>query len=226
MSETIYALGDTHGTWGPLKFNIKKHNIRGCTIIHVGDIGLGFRSKKFYDDEIGKMNELFAERDIQFLGIRGNHDDPEYFDGSYKFSNFELLQDYTVRKLGGKTFQFVGGAISVDRTMRIEGKSYWKDEIFVLDSDKIEECDVLITHSAPSWNGPANKDPIAYWLEKDETLWNELRGERSNIDKLVQQCNPKRHYCGHFHLSETSEYDGCTSRILNIDELLDITHHR
>ena len=227
MNNAIYVLGDIHGNWNPLLTKIDEYDIRDCTIICVGDIGLGFKSYESQERELFEVNEKFRKRRIKFLGIRGNHDDPHYFAGGYDFSNMEFLRDYAVKKIEGRTFQFVGGAVSVDRTWekRVEGSSYWKDEVFDYNPDKFVKCDVLITHSAPSWNGPADRDPISSWCDNDKTLWAELKLERLAHSRAIFHCKPSRHYCGHFHVSSTAERDGCVSRILDIDELLEITHH-
>lgn len=221
----IYALGDIHGNWNPLIKRIDEYDIRDCTIICVGDIGLGFKSYNRQEEELSKVNEKFRKRRIKFFGIRGNHDDPHYFDGGYEFSNMEFLRDYEVRTFGEKVFQFIGGATSVDRTQRVEGVSYWEDEKFNFNPDQCVECDVLITHSAPPWNGPTDKGPIKWWCGADKNLWSELQIEREEHGKLFGLCKPSKHYCGHFHLSSTAKKDDCVSRILDIDELLDITHH-
>jgi len=225
MNKAIYVVGDTHGNWKYLKYKIKSFDIRDCVIIHVGDIGLGFKSYNQQEEELIDVNKFFKERGIEFFGIRGNHDDPHFFDGGYTFSNMEFLQDYAVRTFNDKVFQFIGGATSVDRTYRVEGEDYWKGEKFNFDPDKCVECDVLITHSAPPWNGPTDKAPISNWLMVDKDLWPELLQERDEHGKLFELCQPANHYCGHFHTSETADHNGCRSRILDIDELLEITHH-
>ena len=227
MNNAIYVLGDIHGNWNPLLTKIDEYDIRDCTIICVGDIGLGFKDFEDQEYELTAVNKKLRKRKIKFLGIRGNHDDPWYFDGGYEFSNMEFLRDYTVKRIEGRTFQFVGGAVSVDRKWekRVEGSSYWKDEGFDYNPEKFVKCDVLITHSAPSWNGPADRDPISYWCDIDKTLWAELKLERLAHSRAILHSEPSRHYCGHFHVSSTAERDGCVSRILDIDELLEITHH-
>ena len=94
------------------------------------------------------------------------------------FSNLEFIEDYTVKDLNGEKFLFVGGAISIDRRYRRESIDYWIDEPFVFDENKAQECDVLVTHSAPSWIGPFDKDGISGWCAKDENLWDEGVMER------------------------------------------------
>ena len=51
----------------------------------------------------------------------------DIFEGTVA-DNFKLVEDYTIMQYGDKLIQFIGGAISVDRSGRKEGTSYWKDE--------------------------------------------------------------------------------------------------
>lgn len=217
----IYIVGDLHGSFGTMKNRIIKYNISDCILICVGDLGVGFQHP--YKEPLiwKKLNSFFAEHNITFLSIRGNHDDPKYFNGPDRIvhSNLELLPDYTLRNINGQDFLFVGGAISVDRIDRIPERSYWHDEGFVLRSELAAQCDVLVTHSAPLWNGPTDKSAISGWCSVDKTLWDECVQERKDHSSLIQLCTPKKHYCGNFHMSSVSENNGCLSTILNIDEI-------
>ena len=126
--------------------------------------------------------------------------------------------------INDEKYLFVGGAISIDRMFRRENISYWSDEIFNLKEDKISDCDVLITHSAPPWIGPTDRERIEYFLSKDPSMWDQLVDERKKHDRLIELSKPKIHICGHFHLSEKkfSEKHSCYSRILDILEFEDL----
>ena len=217
----IYIVGDLHGTFGAMKLSILHYNIRDCILICVGDLGVGFHHPNREPSIWRNLNSFFAEHNIHFYSIRGNHDDPKYFSGPNRInlSNFHLLPDYHRETFNGETFLFVGGAISVDRKDRILNKSYWSDEGFVFKPELANQCDVLITHSAPQWNGPTDKSNISYWCEVDRKLWDECCQERKDHTSLIQLCKPKKHYCGHFHISSFVENEGCTSVILNIEEI-------
>ena len=216
--KTIYIVGDIHGKWDALFKEIDSFDMCDCTLICVGDLGVGFKDS--HAKEIRALqfaNDFFTARNIQFLSIRGNHDNPAYFNGEIEtFSNLRLVPDYHVETLNDKKFLFVGGAISIDRKLRKLGFSYWSNETFKLDHSKIQKCDVLITHSAPTWNGPIEKSGImSHYCQKDETLWDECMTERKQHDILIKLTGPKRHYCGHFHQFNIVDFDGCVSIILN-----------
>lgn len=221
----IFIVGDVHGKWDALFKKIDSFDLSDCTFICVGDLGIGFKDS--HAKEIRALqfaNDFFVARDIQFLSIRGNHDNPAFFNGEIQtFSNLRLVPDYHVETLNDKKFLFVGGAISIDRSSRKQGVSYWSDEPFKLDHSKIQRCDVLITHSAPTWNGPIEKSGImSHYCQKDETLWDECMNERREHDILVQLTEPKRHYCGHFHTYSVVDFYGCVSTILDELEIAQI----
>ena len=199
---------------------LRNYEIRDCTVIHVGDGGEGFiqhRPKQLRQYE--EMNKRFKSLNILYKSIRGNHSSPAEFDGNIKLSNFELLPDYHTEVINGEKFLVVGGAISVDRKIRREGVSYWKNEAFVLDESKAVKCDVLITHSAPSWIGPEGFDAISGWISRDIHLIDELIEERKLHNKLFEFCRPNRSYCGHMHVSAYVNFDNCHASILDILEI-------
>lgn len=219
----IYITGDNHGEYDALLRKIDHLGIGNCYLIHVGDGGVGFKSPDKQKREFDLLNNRFKKRNILFKGIRGNHDDPSYFLGQYNFSHFELLPDYSYRQFNGDKFLFVGGAVSIDRRIRVPNMSWWKDEIFVLKPELVKKADVLITHSCPLWIGEWTKQGIHSWCEKDHTLWNDCMKERENITKLIDLAQPKNHYCGHMHTSLTAFNQGCKSMLLDI---LEIVEHR
>jgi len=216
MNKLTLILGDTHGRWKPVLRKLDEYDIRGARIIGVGDIGIGFKSG---DTPLFELNEEFKRREIEFMSIRGNHDIPRLFRENYKLLNVELIPDYTLREIDGEKFLFVGGAISIDRSQRIRGEYWWEDEVFQYLPEKVQDCDVLVTHVPPTWSH-GGKPGAFEWFPKDVTLADDCRKEREECDLLIAQCKPRTHYCGHFHVSWAAcGPDGVLSRILNIYEL-------
>lgn len=225
MNRPVYILGDVHGKWEELFRRINTAAISDCYLICVGDLGIGFKnshSKEMRCLEIA--NAFFSKRDIQFLSIRGNHDDPVFFNREIReLSNLRLIPDYHVEFINEEKFLFAGGAISIDRQIRQPKVSYWEDEPFVLRPEFAVKCDVLITHSAPTWLGPVDKQGIIGWCGKDEYLWRDCTKERDDIGKIVELSRPSRLYCGHFHEYHTAENKGCRAFII---EELGLKEHR
>lgn len=222
-NKPILFLGDIHGNWNELLFKIKLKKISDAVIISVGDLGVGFRQSQ---DMItyGLLDKEFKQKNINFYSIRGNHDDPSYFKGSDRvcFDNFELIEDYSIFEYDSKLIQFIGGAVSVDRTHRSVNISYWEDEGVIFNKDSCKKVDLLVTHTAPSICFPQQFNEFVYsWAREDAFLLEDLTDERSVMDEIFKICSPSFHVYGHFHSSWTEEINGCRHRLLNIDELLE-----
>lgn len=160
----ILVVADIHGSFDYFEKDINKKDLKDCIIIVAGDCGFGFHRKVYYERIFTSMNRHFIERNIHCYMIRGNHDDPYYFNSDIiKFSNVQTIPDYTILSIGKHNILCVGGAISVDRTFRIDeywkkidhyaitmnvtledAKSvilpyYWEDEMPIYDLDKLSE---------------------------------------------------------------------------------------
>ena len=227
-NKPIFYVGDHHGSWGQLFSVIDRLKIKNCYIISVGDSGIGFRAKKEQLSDIKILNKQFKKLDIIFMSIRGNHDDPSYYTGNdrIKLSNFELIEDYTVMEHNSKSIQCIGGAISIDRTGRKEGISYWVDESVVFVKDKLQKVDILVTHTAPNWCFPQQFNEMVYgWAREDAYLLEDLTDERAVVGEIFKICQPSLHLYGHFHSSWNEEINGCMHRLLNINELWCVETH-
>ena len=224
-------IGDIHGHFKDKNDSfgrqIRNSYLSDMVYIQCGDFGLGFESPHIEKHYLEKLNEDLKKKNSKLYAIRGNHDDPKLFtpEHSYKFSNIEFLPDYTSLELCGHKILFVGGAISVDRIYRVEGKSYWKDEPFVLLEDfqsKISDHDIVVTHSAPVDFYPNGLKAIRAYLIEDHTLENDLILERNKLNELYYHLIPsvKYWFYGHFHGSHQEYHNSGQTKaiLLNIDE--------
>lgn len=137
-------------------------------IIHTGDFA--YSNKGTFggaDNFLHKVNRELIKQDMFIIAIRGNHDEPDLyrkFDGNpvdgLPFTQMRErifhAPDGTVWEYNGVKFLFLGGAFSVDRAFRIEGKSFWLDE--VTDADALarsmmlpeQSIDIMVTHDVPA----------------------------------------------------------------------------
>ncbi len=218
-TDCVLLIGDIHGEFSALKDQIWRKQIDNCCLICVGDFGVGFATPNKQLKDLENLNAFFQKRNILFLSIAGNHDDPSYFNGSIDLSNLKLLPDYTMISINDERFLFVGGAVSIDRRLRVPNMTWWEGEEFRLIRPAVKKCDILITHSPPSWCGSFDKQGIESWCQRDATLWDECRKERLEIAELIKLCGAKKHYCGHMHTSFAIDFEECYSRILDINEI-------
>lgn len=221
--DNIYVMGDSHGNWRKLVKFIQDN--KDFVLIHVGDFGIFNELETHIVAD--KLEEILSENNGRLLIIRGNHDLPSTWriNSALNREHVTFVPDYSQYIINGKKFLFVGGATSIDRTVRSEGFDYWKGEVFYFDENKIEECDILITHSSGKDEFPIRGlERIEWYLNKDPDLRKELPAERELIQKLYDIAKPKiAHYFGHFHESNIQYVDGVRQRCLNIDEIIDIT---
>jgi len=210
--ERILILGDTHADFS----GIRKLNSQCCNSIflHVGDFGVGFSRR---DEEIiSKLGNLLDANGNKLFTIRGNHDDASWFDDR-EIGPIKFLKDNQVIRIINKDVLFIGGAISIDRTARKEGADYWKDEIAIVDLEKVNEysnVDIVISHTAPLCAPPfgLNNRNVLEWCSRDKTLKDELVKERQEFtnlkEKLQERFNIQRWVYGHFHARVSFETDG------------------
>ena len=228
----LMFIGDTHGDLSNFYYNMNRNLLDDGTFIHVGDFGAGFNKKR--TTWLNKINLNLAKHNIHMYVIRGNHDDPSFFQGNHEYSNLILLKDYTILEIQGRKILLVGGAISVDRLLRIQshnkkyGATYWYNEEFVLQKDFLKTLDGItdvVTHTAPIMCYPNSGFPSfvhSYALE-DMNLLNELEVERTKMQEmyeiLKENNNINNWYYGHFHASHTQKIDGTKFTLLNINEI-------
>lgn len=218
-------LGDNHGNWNELFFQLNSRDVKDSYVFSVGDCGIGFLKKEQQLKQLKLLNEEFKSRNIFFKAIRGNHDNPFYFkkENKINLSNFELVEDYTVFSYDDLIIQAVGGATSIDRTGRQLGSSYWEDEKVVFNKLQCANVDILITHTAPSFCYPQKFNGIVYsWANEDAYLIEDLIDERAVMDEIFKLCNPKYHFYGHFHTYRSDQINNCIHRLLDIDELYEL----
>jgi predicted phosphodiesterase len=237
---SFIVIGDTHGNFKYIMYRLKLSKIYDTTLFHVGDFGVGF-NKVNDETSLIKLNDRLKEHNCQLYVIRGNHDNPDYFDGSRDYSNLHLVPDYTIINLDGVNILMVGGAISIDRIPRLYDQQlmasngtnrelYWYGEEFILDEEilnDMRDISYVITHTSPHFADPVNKGHIVLnYAEDDETLIADLNEERQNLTTMYEILNKNNNIIkwiyGHFHRSNSMIYENTEFLLLDINELKEI----
>ncbi len=203
----IYITGDMHGQEDRFSDRALKKLKEGDTLIICGDFGFVWdgsaKEKKFL--------EFLGTRKYQIVFIDGTHENYDLINNSrmtvwkggkvHRISGnlLHLMRGQVYNIEGKKIFAF-GGGESLDRDMRAEHETWWKDEMPT--PEEMEEgaatmdengCDVdyIITHEPPS-------------LVKSTLLLRSGESDRVNklngyFEKLNRKCKFKHWYFGSMH---------------------------
>jgi predicted phosphodiesterase len=238
-NEDIVLLGDIHGSWQKINFFLEDNNYSNLNIIQVGDFGIGYDKKDVELNRLTSLSEVLKSYNAKLYVIRGNHDDPAYFQGknSFSFENIIFVEDYTVLSNEKQNILCIGGAVSIDRlysqgaSKRINRPLWWKDEIFVFDLGRLNailevvDIDVVITHTAPKDFHPTQFGNLVYqYAQDDHLLLQDLENERWKVQQILERLRsdgtklPKKWFYGHFHESKSELFDSLEARLLGINE--------
>lgn len=207
----ILVTGDTHGEQSRFSL-LKEYQEPEWTaddyLIICGDFGYIFANN---EKENAFLDEL-AKKPYTICFIDGNH---ENFPAIYRYptelwnggmihrirQNIIHLMRGQVFEIDGKSFFTMGGAYSIDRYMRYEGLSYWKEELpdnseYKEASKNLKECgfkvDYILTHTAPRaiirWMG---KYPDAHDME--------LTGF---LEWVMHETEFRKWFFGHWHIDK------------------------
>ena len=229
--DNIYVVGDTHGGLNDYYLRSKvwveqKELTNKDILIQLGDFGY-FWQPKMSKEESFKLT-TFANKKYQVSFLDGNH---ENFDRLHLLPTMKQWGGHMgVLRIGdgevyhlrrGEVFNFngikifiMGGAQSIDRGNRLEGISWWKEELHThkeIDNalenlEKVNfEVDYILTHTCPT--------PIIQKLAVN------FKGYYVDPERYQDPCSTffdhlllekkikfKEWHFGHFHVNETIEY--------------------
>ena len=248
-AQSIVVSGDIHGDFKQLVHKCcVQYGLTDTLIIVAGDCGFGFERPGYYENLYTQCSRRLAKANNWLAFLRGNHDNPAYFNlQPIHHSRWITLPDYSVINACDHTILCVGGATSVDRSLRIASRQYhqpnpdspltpniyWMDESPFFDQEKLdaidETCaiDTVITHTAPSFCEQTSHQGLSNWALQDKELLNDVKHERQVMDDLyahlLAKNHPLRHWLyGHFHQSWNAEIDGIIYDMLDIMDLREI----
>jgi len=161
----IYITGDTHGNYDEFLERIAPYHItKNDTVIICGDFGFVWNIPAQY-----YFLAKLAVQPFTIAFVDGNHED---FDLLYSYPVVEWkggkthkIADRIYHLMRGqrfviedKSFFTMGGAYSIDKAIRTEGKSWWKQELpnneeYRTAQKTLESCgyktDYVLTHTIP-----------------------------------------------------------------------------
>lgn len=216
IKEPIYVCGDLHGDFQPIKPYIEKYGLSDCSLIFCGDVGLGFMPVNTWHNMVSdlKLSNCLKKHKIDCYFIRGNHDDPAWFDDKVVHTkHLKAVSDYSVLSSPNHNILCVGGGISIDRTIRKirmqiaisrylmfhisatmqEAKAkliplYWENEAPVYNESALDkltcQIDTVCSHVAPKEFIPYTK-PGGIWLKNDKSLLEDCENERQVLSNVL-----------------------------------------
>ena len=209
----LYITGDTHGDFERILKWVEtaKPNKDKDFLFILGDFGYiwDYKRTSFEKDNLDFISCL----PFTTLFIDGNHENHERLNSMrvVNFSEGKVHKVYEsiyhlmrgqVYEIAGKRIFTFGGAKSIDKHLRTEGVSWWKEEEFnyreantAYDNlNKINwEVDYVLTHSAPL--------SIRDKLFEGNNLYKPSSTERI-LEAILRNIKFKRWYFGHYHIDK------------------------
>lgn len=137
----IFVTGDTHGRYDSDKLYEYETWAHGCTLtksdylIIAGDFGYIWN-----EEELDQLRTLSEELPYTILFIDGNHENftllNAYPISEWNGGKVHMIADDIIHLMRGQVFTIegkkiftMGGAVSIDKIFRVEGKSWWPEEV-------------------------------------------------------------------------------------------------
>lgn len=223
----LAVVGDIHGEFSELVWRIsEKYKIKDTTLILAGDCGIGF-DNSLEDIYRRKLKNRLESNGVTLLCVRGNHDNPKYFqdENLVDLPYLKTLSDYTHLTWGERKILVIGGGVSVDKEWRIgENKKtgrqcWWEDERIIKSPELLSgNEDIIITHMAPLCIGkPMIRDEYV-----SHEIWAAEKSDREYLSAVLKETRPNLWIFGHYHESISGDYEDCLWRGLDIQEIYEI----
>ncbi|OOP59424.1 hypothetical protein BMF89_20525 [Arthrobacter sp. SRS-W-1-2016] len=221
----IAVFGDWHRHLGMGLAAIRAAADAGVTtLIHVGDFGVDWPGAERGRYE-KRLNALLLERGMTLLVSPGNHDNLSSInllevqeDGLISWrSNIKVLPKGGRTVIDGLRVGGLGGAFSVDKARRREGRDWWaNEEPTVAQAERLiagGDLDVLITHDVPAGV------PMKPGLDLSPEIVAQADRTRILLRETVDRLYPRHVFCGHWHQRVISEIEHPDGRVTRVDVL-------
>lgn len=212
----VLVVGDVHSKWETLNELVTAQN--PDIVLQCGDFGyfprLICKGDRLYDPN-GKVSE-----NVPILWCDGNHEDHEVLAAlresggegrrAYEVAESVYWQDRgsTIMLPDGRVVLFMGGADSIDKDNREQGRDWFPGEL-VTRADIAAlpdvEVDIVISHTCPnSFKLPTN------FPEK------ECDPSRQFLDEVFQRYSPTHWFFGHWHEHMLGKAGECSWECLDM----------
>jgi hypothetical protein len=200
----------------------KMFEYKNGVMIVAGSCGFGTKPIEYFEKRFSELNEYLVSSNFHILFVRGNNDDPSYFDEEkINFSNIKTLASNCVVKLSQYSCLCIGGGISFDREWKKEKSKeygttmYWDNEGIDFDikeiEDAIKENDIacVITHEIPSFVSPSTGGyRNNRWFKNDKTLLADTIKCRTKLDSVYNElvkADKKPYVWWHTHIDNSNK---------------------
>jgi predicted phosphodiesterase len=221
----VYLIGDLHTNYKQFKEQFENdESLKNCIFIFLGD--MDFRDEEIAYNQFKKLDNILAERNIDSYVIRGNHDNPKFWNPDElatssndmllwsKFKSFKPIGSHTRITINGNVGIIISGAVTLNRADLTSGVNYWPeyDKIdlppdFIDYGEGLKNIDFIIGHTGPIYSDifKEQKTGCERYL-KDGFLVNDLENEQKQLREILKRYRPKRWYCGHYHFEKDIKY--------------------
>lgn len=179
----------------------KMFDYRNGVMIVAGSCGFGTKPMEYFDKRFSELNKVLEESNFHILFVRGNNDDPSYFDEEkINFSNIKTLVSNCVVKFSDFSCLCIGGGISFDRewkkakTKEYGTAMYWGNEDVDFDIKEIENAikenniACVVTHEIPSFVSPSTGGyKNNRWFKNDKNLLADTIKCRTKLDSIYNE---------------------------------------
>jgi len=215
-------VGDLHGDLERAERAITYAATSGANILQVGDWGFLWPGS----DGIDELVKLLDSHQVTMRYCDGNHDDHHRLrrnEGSIAPNLIYQPRSSVYEDADGTRFLFMGGAPSIDRSIRTPGLSWWPEEE-IRESEVYAALDVaapihvLVTHDA------AELPPGVSSNVGDPAFERSANRSTGIIFKLAHKFRPELHVHGHYHQRYTrvlhgTLVEGLASNLQRFDEM-------
>lgn len=219
----VIAIGDVHGDWDALNSILERYKPSAALV--VGDMGFFPRPPFTGMDPRSAVNTtLSSGQKVEVRFCDGNHEDHESLKmivGDNRHTPCEIAENLFYQPRGslcalpdGRAVLFAGGAKSVDRRARVEGATWFPQEILKRQDlpRELPIADVVVSHTAPRVFGLQTKLGL-----KDVPAWWDVESDPSELvlDEVLERVAPPVWVCGHWHTPYSAHMNTTTVHVLD-----------